>query len=258
MTRKLLYEKLRAQGHKGISKYTKAQLLELYESGDMPSPGKRRRGGARKSADKVASQPLGIQDRPSSGAVSAEAANVSVQSAGAAREIAAQEPSGVYVDWGYELPGRYGTDRISAFAKDPNWIFAHWDLSGRRKEEVVRERGPEVLHLSKWCLRVTDLDTEEHMDLPVSVEAGNWYVPVSEDGTFRIEIGLVTGQGEFLAFACTRSIRTPRSRPSERVSEKWLVADEEFQRFLKHAGETGSSGLSSGELAERIRAKFQE
>jgi hypothetical protein len=261
MTRKELYDMAKSRGHKGTSRLTKAELVELLRGGSpVPPAPKPRRGRSAKTAKGMGVSSMQSQ-RSKAQKISPEKRPENAP--GPAREVpppvsAAREPESVYVDWGYPLPEKYGLDRIGAFAKDPNWVFTYWDLSGSRREEVAQKHGADVFKVSRWHLRVKDLNRNEHVDLPVNVDTGNWYVPVSENGIFRIEIGLITPEGSFISFASTGRITTPRSQPSSNVSEKWMVADKEFQHFLRQAGETGSSELSSKELANHLKTKLSK
>jgi hypothetical protein len=261
MTRKELYETAKAKGFKGISKYKKAQLLELLLSGKpAPSTGKKRpvrREPAGAKPDGVG-EPTQSAEMPHAAGKPA-AGDAALSEVAAQREAAQPAPPGpdkVYVDWGYPLPGHYGIDRISAVAKDPNWIFVHWDLSGNRRQEVAQAYGREIFSVSRWHLRVIDTGCGESVDFPINLDSTNWYLPVAEDKTFKVQIGIITPESEFIQFAETRETTTPRSRPSDSVSEKWMVADEQFQRFLRQAGAPGASELSSHDLAAYLREKL--
>jgi hypothetical protein len=163
------------------------------------------------------------------------------------------EPKEVYIDRGMPLPQIYGEDKITAMAKDPNWLFAYWELTGPRRIEVEQQLGRETVEKSAWVLRVYDLSLARWSDSRIDVNAGNWYIPVSEDRKFRVEIGIVTQEGKFIPFASSKELQTPRSGPSPVVSEKWMVSDETFKKFLELSYPVGASGLSPTELAKRVR-----
>jgi len=232
MNRKELYEAAKAKGYKGISRYKKAQLLELLLGGDTV----RQKDLPAKDAKKR------VKIEGSSGMSSIAGRIVESETKQAAK---AETQSGeIYVDWGEPLPESYNVDRISAAAKDPNWLFVNWELTGPRRGEVAKSHGSHVLETARWHLRLVGLDSGENVDLPINVESRSWYVPVSPDGIYKVKIGLLTGEGEFIEFAITREVRTPRSGPSDIISDEWTVADEQFQKFLKQAGAPGSSRSS--------------
>ena len=245
MTRKELYLEAKAKGFRGTSRYKKAQLLDLLLD-RAPSPPEKKAAPAARDEGAV-EPPAAEKQVVDTAPPPAPSAETREPSAGP------REPRDVYVDWGYPLPENYGLDVIGAAAKDPNWIFVYWDLSGKRREEVAQSHGREIFSLSRWHLRVTETASGGTVDFPVNLDSRNSYVPVSEDRAFRIQIGLLTPEGEFIEFAVSRDIRTPRSRPSDNISEQWMVADELFQRFLRQAGAPGASELSSRELADRIK-----
>ena len=171
----------------------------------------------------------------------------------APRRVPVGEPKEIYIDRGLPLPQTYGEDRITAMAKDPNWIFAYWELTGPRKMEVEKQCGRETLENAAWVLRVHDCALSRWSDIRIDVGAGNWYIPVSEDRRFRVEIGVVTPEGRFIPFASSKELQTPRSGPSPEVSEGWMVSDETFRKFLAVSYPVGASGLSPLEIAKRLR-----
>lgn len=256
MTRKELYEMAKTRGFKGMSKYRKAQLLELLMDSGKTKPSIQASGPLTEVEDVKAAEPA---LSPAPDVESAEAGDAARTSEAIEVEsVVPQEPKDVFLDWGYPLPERYGIDVMGAAAKDPNWIFVYWDLSGGRREEVALKYGREIFASARWHVRVVDTGCGECVDFPVNVDSRNWYIPAAEDTTFRIQIGLLTPDGEFVEFASAREVRTPRSRPADNISEQWMVADELFQRFLKQAGTPGGSELSSSELAARLKEKLNK
>ncbi|MFH1422261.1 MAG: DUF4912 domain-containing protein, partial [Planctomycetota bacterium] len=163
------------------------------------------------------------------------------------------EPKEIYIDRGLPLPQRYNEDRLTAMVKDPNWIFAYWELTGPRKEEVMKQYGSWIFKNAVWVLRIHDCAASFWTDINIDINAENWYIPVTPDTQLKVEIGLITDKGEFISFACSRELHTPRSQPSSEVSEDWFISDKNFQEFLKITYPEGTSGLSSLELAQRVK-----
>jgi hypothetical protein len=171
----------------------------------------------------------------------------------APRPIPVGEPKEVYIDRGLPLPQTYGEDRITALVKDPNWIFAYWELTGPRRVEVEKQCGRETLEDAAWVLRVHDCSLSRSSDIRIDVGAGNWYIPVGEDRRFRVEIGVVTPDGGFIPFASSKELQTPRSGPSSEASEEWMVSDETFKKFLAVSYRVGASLLFPSEIAKRVK-----
>jgi hypothetical protein len=257
MTRKELYEEVKSKGCKGTSRYKKAQLLELLLKSGVDStsqtaiPGKPATSDERTSTvEETAGGPLQSNDEEMLQADRMDSQKIP--------ELKSKEPESVYVDWGYPLPDRYGIDRIGAAAKDPNWIFVNWDLSGSKRQEVAKTYGPDIFAASRWYLKVVDLSCNESVDFQINVDSNSWYVPVSEDKSFEIQIGIITPDGLFIQFAATSEIRTPRSQPAGNISEQWMMTDEYFQRFLKQAGDPEVSGMSSSDIAAYLKDKLSK
>ena len=238
MTRSGLLKAAKTKGFKGISRYTKDELLRLLETG-LPAPGKPAARPA-KRVKKVVPPAL-----PAAAAAPVEQPQAQVR-----------ETETVFVDWGTPLPERYGVDTVGALAKDPNWLFVYWDLSGSRMREIIQSCGRDILNGARWLLRVCDLSGAGTFDIPIKPDALNWYIPVHEDRTFKVQIGLLAADGRFIEFACSREVRTPRGKPSANVSEEWFVADTDFRKFLEHIGLSLAGSVSSAQLASLVRLKM--
>lgn len=122
-----------------------------------------------------------------------------------------------YIDRGPLLPEHYGDDRIVALARDPHCIFVYWDLKGPRSREVMNyHKGPRY-----WSLRVRHSGKDAYLDLPINVDARNWYLWVADDRCYIIELGFSTPGGEFLTLISSNPVHTPRAGTSQEYAEYW-------------------------------------
>lgn len=158
----------------------------------------------------------------------------------------------------YALPQGYGETRIIAMVRDPEWIFAYWEISQKTKDEFETEYGPSSWVNSKPALRIEDLTVGSAGDASFFTEindwANNWYIKVGkEDSTYRVGIGRFVG-GDFKLLAVSNQVRTPRSRPSEVIDLNWGTV-EQIQHTI-----VGSfrPGLSSPEMVEAVSNRLQE
>lgn len=86
-----------------------------------------------------------------------------------------------------ELPDSYGTHGLLLTARDPHWLYAHWDLS--RKEQFALNRKAVDGHL---ILRVYVDEIGGHLAAEVHLhpESRHWFVHVGLGGTkFTAELG---------------------------------------------------------------------
>ena len=127
-----------------------------------------------------------------------------------------------------ELPGGYGQSRIILMPRDPQWAYAHWDISNDHKEELRRQGGQE---LALRLHDVTDLDWQAQS--PHSVQeymcdelAREWYLPVPvSDRDYAIDIGYRTFDGRWLVLARSTPIRIPPVYPSDWVEDVFVTVN---------------------------------
>ena len=120
------------------------------------------------------------------------------------------------------LPARYGEDRIVLQARDPWYLHVYWEL---RSETV--ERGKRALGAQDafFALRVHELESG-WFDVSVSGDLGDWYLHVTPDRGWFVEIGLKTSDGRFYSLARSNTVRTPPDKPSDRIDERWGLLKE--------------------------------
>lgn len=138
----------------------------------------------------------------------------------------------IYIDRGPDLPGDYGRDVIVLLVRDPECLFTYWELAGGRFEQAVRELGARA-RVSPWILRLYNHTAREETDLPVTREAGNWYIHVRPESRYHVCIGLQMPDGSFYPLACSNEVVTPRKGISPVVDQDWLPTPEEEEVIAK-------------------------
>jgi hypothetical protein len=78
-----------------------------------------------------------------------------------------------------ELPVAYGTKRLLLVARDPHWLYAHWDLTDSQLKEYNRLAADRHLVLRVFRDAVTD---SPHAEVHVHPESRNWFVHVGVGG----------------------------------------------------------------------------
>lgn len=142
----------------------------------------------------------------------------------------------------YNLPLRYGDNRITIMARDPWWIYTYWDISEQRINEVIFAIPVYERQNMKWILRVHDLtgidnfngqNANSFFDIDIHFEASNWYVNVNQpERGWCIEIGLLNPFGKFFPVARSNIIKTPHFGISSVIDEEWALPDEEYYKVL--------------------------
>ncbi|MCG8403113.1 MAG: DUF4912 domain-containing protein [Firmicutes bacterium] len=131
-----------------------------------------------------------------------------------------------------EIPRYYGVDRLVLMVRDPNWLFAYWEITAARQEEFNRQYGPEAWRQSRPVLRVYDVtgvvdfsgsNANKYMDFHISNYDDNWHVEVAQpNSTFCIDLGRVLPDGRFVALLRSNIVHTPSLDVSNLVDEEWM------------------------------------
>ncbi|MGE5509063.1 MAG: DUF4912 domain-containing protein [Chitinophagales bacterium] len=160
----------------------------------------------------------------------------------------------------FEVPAGYGDTRIVAMPRDPNWLFAYWEIGGALADAVRREHGSRIFEESRKILRVHDVTelefdgTNAHRcwDLEVG-DTRSWYVHVGEpDRDYCVDLGLLTSDGRFILLARSNVVRTPAEGFSSVLDAEWLTL-EEIYRLSVGLDRSESSAALVRAAAARLR-----
>jgi hypothetical protein len=124
-----------------------------------------------------------------------------------------------------ELPRAYGLNRVVVLARDPWWLFAHWEISPVDRVEALRALGAEGEGVRE-VLRVhgPDGDGLPSWDLELEPGAQRLHFRVEHPGrAYRVEVGLRTPAGRFLALVSSNTVTTPPAGPSPDLSVRWVA-----------------------------------
>ncbi|MGQ9631553.1 MAG: DUF4912 domain-containing protein [bacterium] len=167
----------------------------------------------------------------------------------------------------WDLPTGYNEDNVTIMVRDPWWIFAYWEVTQRKKEEIRREVGEEAWRNAKLILRIYDVtDVEDFngrnansfFDVEVTGDINSWYINVgAPNRSFRAEIGYLLPDERFSVVARSDEVSTPLEKISKAMDEQWAVVEERFLQ-LYGISEGWGIGLSSEELQERMEKQFGE
>jgi Domain of unknown function (DUF4912) len=134
------------------------------------------------------------------------------------------------------FPESYGQSRIRLLVKDPEWLFAHWDVDPQSLARVRQELGERASALSRLTLRVTDPHNGGENRVLLPEGARSWYVRADRaERSYQAQLGLTLPSGEFRSLAESNTVRTPRSGPSA----------EGAPRRARYDGSTLAEGASS-------------
>jgi hypothetical protein len=162
----------------------------------------------------------------------------------------------------YEIPGGYGDTRLVALVRDPNWLFAYWEIPESLKDRVRREHGQRVFEENSLVIRVYDVTGVDFnganawslFDVGVGGDLGNWYVHVPEPArSYCMDLGLVAPDGRFVTLARSNVVTTPRAGLSPITDEEWLTIEEIYGMSVGY-----TEPLSSAALLEAVTRRLGE
>ncbi len=165
----------------------------------------------------------------------------------------------------HKLPDSYGLDRVVLLVRDPDWLYAYWDISGDTWAALI-QRG--VTHPGKgWqrILRIHDvtgvIDGEGGTwvtDLEVGDVAREWYFRTPDpERAYVVEFGYRSPDGQWLLVARSNAVHVPRRQPSAQMDERWGTLYHEAYR-LSLAGSDFSRQMGASEVTRRLQALLHE
>jgi len=169
-----------------------------------PRPASKRRPTGRSAAKKVADEAphavpgLGEEDQIR-----------------AAKYLPREMPRRLFEEERFLFPGTYGVDRVRLLVRDPEWLFAYWDVDPVGMKDLGRSLGERGLALSRLTLRVIDPVSGGSSDILLPPGARWWYIRTdAARRTYRAELGVTLPSGEFRRLAQSNTVVTPRVGPS--------------------------------------------
>ncbi len=173
----------------------------------------------------------------------------------APRVVASSEP----VQEDRRLPTHYGEDRLVLLVRDPWWLFAYWEITPQRQQEVLAQIGSKSHSDRKTVLRVYDVTGvnlpkfNSFFDIELNFYADNWYVDVGlPNRDWLTELGYRVG-GRFFPLIRSNRVRTPAFGLSDVLDEEWMLPEDVYYRLLGRSigGEKAGDSMDIRKLLEK-------
>lgn len=128
-----------------------------------------------------------------------------------------------------DLPASYHKTYIVLMTRDPNCLFAYWEIEPA-KIEYARKTLGDGFNRSRYVIRVYDVtlinftgsNANSRFDIEINNVANNWYIhSVKDSVNYCAELGLRQPNGEFFSLAMSNFSDTPRKSPSQNHNEIW-------------------------------------
>lgn len=153
-----------------------------------------------------------------------------------------------------QLPEAYGTRKLLLTARDPHWLYAHWDLTNEQLRDYNKRSidGHPILRVYRDMVE-GDLVAEIH----VHPESRNWFVNVPAAGTkYVAELGLYEKPRAWSRISVSAATLTPPDTMSEDLSVwfETLPADLQFQQLVQLVKAAVSESVPLLEAVQQLRA----
>lgn len=130
---------------------------------------------------------------------------------------------------GQDLPAKYGKDEIVLMVKDPYWLYAYWELTDAKKEELRNRFGLSAWENSRPILRVYELTNHPYdfihapfFEIAITDDADNWYIHTNKpNNTFCVDLGRWIPDYGFITIARSNIVTTPADKPSSVIDPLW-------------------------------------
>jgi len=132
-------------------------------------------------------------------------------------------PTRLFEEERFLFPQTYGVSRARLLVKDPDWLFAYWDVDPKAMDELRAGLGERVVALSRITLRVQDPTHGGGLAILVPAGARSWYVRTdAAQRAYRAELGVTLPSGEFRSLAVSNTAVVPRRGPSEQPARRMV------------------------------------
>jgi len=155
-------------------------------------------------------------------------------------------------------------DRLVLMVRDPFWLHAYWEISGRSVERAKVAMGAHW-HGARPVLRLLELDRssttsavrQRVRDIEVHGGVNNWYIDVQDPPrSFQVEIGYLAINGKFYSLARSNTVTTPAASKENSFDKNWAEVAKDFDRVYALSSGYGAPDADS-ELKEVLEERLR-
>ena len=154
---------------------------------------------------------------------------------------------------GGELPSSYGTKKLFLTARDPHWLYAHWDLTDAQQKKCNAESTD-----GHFILRIFAGKIEGHpaYEIHVHPESRHWFVHVERAGnTYLAELGYYSALGKWMRVAVSGGTVTPPDAVASEAAVEFATIPYEypFARLMQIIEDAVRDNLPLAQAIEELR-----
>lgn len=125
-----------------------------------------------------------------------------------------------------ELPEAYGTKKLSLTAREPHWLYAHWDLTREQQAKLNAKSADGHLVLRIYA---DGLDGHPLYEIHVHPESRHWFVHVEQAGrSYAAALGYYTSVGRWMLVAASSATLTPPDAATTETESEFATIPFEF------------------------------
>ena len=125
-----------------------------------------------------------------------------------------------------ELPEAYGTKKLSLTARDPHWLYAHWDLTHEQQAKLNVKSADDHLVLRIYADR---LEGHPLYEIHVHPESRHWFVHVERaENSYAAELGYYSSLGRWTRVAVSSATITPPDSVAADTHTEYATIQFEF------------------------------
>jgi hypothetical protein len=152
-----------------------------------------------------------------------------------------------------ELPEAYGTKKLFLTARDPHWLYAHWDLTTIQQYGFNAESSDGHL-----VLRIYDADFKGHpaYEIHVHPESRHWFVHVERAGnSYCAELGFYSPLGKWIRISTSCGTVTPPDAISPETDVEFATIPFElpFAKLMRIIEDAVRDNLPLAQAIEELR-----
>jgi uncharacterized protein len=152
-----------------------------------------------------------------------------------------------------ELPDGYGTRQLFLTARDPHWLYAHWDLTHEQQARCNTRSADGHLVLRVYAHKIEGHPVNE---IHVHPESRHWFAHVERAGdAYAAELGYYSPVGKWVRVAASAATVTPPDAVSPEGSAEFATIPFEFPfaRLLEIIKAAVQENLPLAQALEELR-----
>ena len=153
-----------------------------------------------------------------------------------------------------ELPESYGTEKLLLTARDPHWLYAHWDLTENQQREHCAKSADSHLRLRVFQENISGAPVSE---VQVQPDARHWFVHVERAASnYVAQLGYQKPTGEWMAISSSAPTATPPDAMSPNATAQFATIPVEtpMAQLRSLAQSEATANLPLAHAIEKLRA----